>query len=359
MKRASRAAAWLMTMCAGAALAQPAEPPAKPEAPAAAPPATSPPATSPPPRREAPQPKIELDTPGLFAGVPVMIDVGYRFTEGPVWVPARDGQPGFFLFCSFKGDGGTVYRWDGLPKDAPEAAKGPKPTEFIRPSGRALGLALDDKGQLLAATVEGRSIVRFAWPKPGSTDGQPVTIADKFEGKRLNDTNDLVVDKDGSVYFTDPRFFTKPQDVEQPKNAVYRLAPDGAVTKVADVDLPNGIALASDGRTLYVNNFSKGQVLAMTLDDKGAAGPATVLADLAKEAKDRAITSGGGADGLRVDAQGRLWTTGRGCVWVLSPGGEVLALISNLPASNLALGGEDGKTVFFTQAGAVWYARLK
>jgi gluconolactonase len=182
-------------------------------------------------------------------------------------------------------------------------------------------------------------------------DGKFVTIVDRFEGKRFNSPNDLVIAADGSVYFTDPPYgLTKTFDDagrEIGWNGVYRLAPDGRLSAlVKDLRAPNGIGLSPDGRTLYVGQSDPDRPVVMAYD----------------VAKDATVTGGrvffdttplrkngpGGPDGLKVDRGGNVFTTGPGGVVVLSPKGEYLGtIVTGVPTANCGFG-DDGGTLYVT-----------
>ncbi len=207
-----------------------------------------------------------------------------KFSEGPAW--HRDG---FLLFEDIPNN--RILKLDS----------GDKVSVYREPSGRANGLCFDLKGRLLAAQGNssdgGRRIARLE-------QGRFVPLADSYNGKRFNSPNDLTVDSAGRIYFTDPRYGDA-KGVEQDKEAVYRIDPDGKLTRIIDsVSRPNGIAIAPDQKTLYVVDNREGGaqrvLLAFDLDDNGSASNARVLHDFG---------SGRGIDGMAVDSAGRIWAT--------------------------------------------------
>jgi gluconolactonase len=207
------------------------------------------------------------------------------FSEGPAWHPS-----GYLLF-------------EDIPKNRIlKLDRDGKVSVFREPSGRSNGLAFDKQGRLLAAEGNsrdgGRRISRT------EKDGRVVTVADAYGGKKLNSPNDLVADSRGRVFFTDPRYGDR-AGVEQDKEAVYRVDPDGKVTRVIDtVARPNGIALAPDEKTLYVadNAGKDGPRLLLGFDvaTDGAVSNRRVLYEIAGDR---------GIDGMVVDAAGRIWAT--------------------------------------------------
>jgi gluconolactonase len=289
--------------------------------------------------------RIERQDPRLDALVPrdAVIEVlaeGFRWSEGPVW----DRAAGRLLFSDVPNN--VVHAWSekgGLSSFL-------KPSGYTGPEGGggrepgANGLAFDAKGRLVLCQHGDRRISRLE-------DGRFVTLVDRFEGKRFNSPNDLVLGADGSIYFTDPPYgLTKTFDDpgrEIGWNGVYRLAPDGRVSVLAkDLRAPNGIGLSPDGGTLYVGQSDPDRPVVMAYD----------------LAKDCTVSNGrvffdttplrkngpGGPDGLKVDRDGNVFTTGPGGVVVVSPKGEYLGtIVTGIPTANLAFG-DDGSTLYLT-----------
>jgi sugar lactone lactonase YvrE len=263
---------------------------------------------------------------------------GLAFTEGPVW---RDGQ---LLFSDIPNQ--RVARWRRLPE-------GPELTTYAR--GRSNGLTLDRDGRVVAAGHFGRCVSRF------SDDGSSTVLAERFEGKRLNSPNDIVVKSEGSIYFTDPPYGVQPGFPRAPGwwtapipgkelsyNGVYRLRPDGTLDLlVDDFALPNGLAFSPDESVLYVDDSAHKHIRAFAVRSDGTLADSRLLLDLASDAP-------GVPDGLKVDLQGNLFSTGPGGVWVCRPNGALLGriLLPELPA-NLAWG-EDGSVLFITAQTSVY-----
>jgi gluconolactonase len=208
-----------------------------------------------------------------------------QFSEGPAWHP-----DGYLLFEDIPRN--RIMKLD---------AEG-KVSVFREPSGHSNGLAFDKAGRLVAAegnsTGGGRRISRT------EKDGKVVTLADRFSGKRLNSPNDLAIDAEGRIYFTDPRYGSQ-DGVEQDKEAVYRIDPDGKLTRIIDsVSRPNGIAISIDQKTLFVADNREGGakrvLMAFDLSSDGAATNGRVLHDFG---------SGRGIDGMTLDSAGRIWAT--------------------------------------------------
>ena len=185
----------------------------------------------------------------------------------------------------------------------------------------ANGLFFDENGHLYACEGGSGRVTRT------EPDGQISVLSEEFEGVRFNAPNDLVVARDGSVYFTDP-YFGSPSTQPQPVKGVYRIAPDGAVVRVVDyLDRPNGIVLSSDQSTLYVTNDNPSgvdEIHAWDVTADGMLSNGRIFATAAVV-----------MDGMVVDANGTLYATsfaswrnssGRG-VWVFARDGQTLGLI--------------------------------
>ncbi|MBI3968476.1 MAG: SMP-30/gluconolactonase/LRE family protein, partial [Chloroflexi bacterium] len=168
---------------------------------------------------------------------------------------------------------------------------------------------------------------------------------------------------DGSVYFSDPywgHFFVDPgepqvrlEDRELPFQGLFRAAPDGNVTLLADdFGFPNGLAISPDGATLYVDDSDVGHIRAFDLFADGAVGNSRVFAEIGPPET-------GHVDGMKIDREGNLYCTGPGGVWVLDPSGTRLGRI-RLPdsPSNLAWGEPDWRALFVTCRDSVFRVRL-
>ena len=258
---------------------------------------------------------------------------GFQFVEGPVWY--EDG----LLFSDIPAN--RVYRW--TEEGGIEV--------FLEPSSHSNGLTLDAEGRLLLARHWARSVGRL------EDDGTVTDLASRYDGTRLNSPNDLTVHSDGSIYFTDPTWgWQSNQSDGRPElgfMGVYRIDPDGELHLLAD-DLfyPNGIVFSPDESTLYVSTSHQQTVVAF--DVRGhTLSNARVFASLQGEGD-------GAADGMDVDAEGRLYVTGPGGVWIFAPDGELLDRIS-VPGqtTNLTWGDADGGTLYITSGNGVYRIRLR
>jgi gluconolactonase len=199
------------------------------------------------------------------------------------------------------------------------------------------GITLDQQGRLVFCAQGDRAIVRI------EKDGKRTVIADRFEGKRLNRPNDLVVKSDGAVYFTDPRIDNTPT-MELPYSAVF-MVKDGKIQLLANDFRPNGIAFSPDEKILYVNGGK--MIRSYDVHPDGTVGNGRVFIDMASD------TAPGGTDGMKVDRQGNVYCTGPGGIWIMSPAGKHIGtILMPEPASNLAFGDTDYKTLYITELAA-------
>lgn len=250
-------------------------------------------------------------------------DIG--FAEGPAW-----SRKGYLVFSDTVGD--RLMKWTpGSPVAPLRSAAGPS------------GNAFDQEGRLYTCETRARRVVR------SDEKGAIEVVADKWEGKRLNAPNDIVVSKSGHVYFTDPAFGDQADHRELDFYGVYHVPPKGPMRLVAKpAGRPNGIALSPNGRVLYVVNSDERNVRAYDLDKNGDASNERVV--ISK------IPSVPG--GLRPDAAGNLYVAGKG-MYVYGPDGRLIHTIElSRPASNCAFGEVDGQTLFITAGGNVHRARF-
>jgi len=254
------------------------------------------------------------------------IATGFPGAEGPVW--SRDG---YLLFSDFEQK--IIFRYD----------PGKGVTPFRTNSNGANGNTLDRRGRLYTCEYVSRRITRT------SKSGKVEVLLDRFEGKRFNAPNDIVVRRDGHVYFTDP-LFTPLDRRDLDFWGVYHLAPRGGLEVIAKpAGRPNGIALSPDGRTLYVANTDEQNIRAYDLDRRGkTANERILIAKLPSR-----------PDGMRVDARGNLFVTGRH-ISVYSPLGQELGRIElPEPARNCAFGDADFRTLYITGKDSLFRVRLE
>ena len=183
-------------------------------------------------------------------------------------------------------------------------------------------------------------------------DGDIEVIAESVDGKRFNSPNDVVVHSSGAIYFTDPTYGLNDAGTSQELDVqgVYRLDPDGVLTLlVSDFAEPNGLAFSPDERILYIGDSAKATVRRFDVDAAGNLTGGDLFVDMRRDRRP------GGPDGMKVDRDGRLWTTGKGGVWVIEPDGTWLGVLAvpEIPA-NIAFGGPDFSSIFLTAQTSVY-----
>ena len=267
--------------------------------------------------------------PLVGAGTVEMVQANFMFTEGPQWNPATKT----LLFTDIPAS--RIY----------EHTPGAGITVFREPTANTNGLALDPAGLLVACEHSGRRVARTL------ANGTIVPVADAFEGKKLNSPNDVIVRKDGSVYFTDPPYgLPDPGQSELGFFGVFRVAPGGKVEAIAkDMKRPNGIALSPDENTLYVVDTENGELRVYPVNADGSVGASSKLA-----------TTSPNPDGMAVDAKGNLFITTKVGVEVYSPTGKLYGAIP-VPEqpSNCAFGGADRKTLYITARTGLYRVTLQ
>jgi gluconolactonase len=266
---------------------------------------------------------------------------GFTFTEGPLWHP-----DGFYYFVDL--------RVNRLHKIIP----GQKP-ELVAQTQEGNGTTFDLQGRLVICEGGARRVSRL------TADGKFEPVAERFMGGRFNRPNDVVCHSSGALFFTDPdkRVPYAKREIPGPEGAdnlwdsagVYRVTPEGTVSRVANCEYPNGLAFSPDERTLYVaNTRSSKYIHALELDQSGNFLRRRIFADMNEG--DRP----GIPDGLKVDSEGRVYCTGPGGVWVFTPDGKRAGIIE-FPeqAVNFAFGGPDLRTLFCCAHTSLYALRVK
>ncbi|AMV39720.1 Gluconolactonase precursor [Planctomyces sp. SH-PL62] len=274
---------------------------------------------------------------------------GYDWSEGTVW----DAAGARLLFSDVPEN--VVHQWT--------KEKGASP--FLKPSGYtgtiarggepgSNGLTFDPQGRLVLCQHGDRRIARL------EADGTFTTLADRYEGKRLNSPNDGVFKSNGDYYFTDPPYGLLGPNRDQGKelsfNGVYRLSPDGALTLLtSELTFPNGLAFSPDEKTLYVavSDPAKAVWMAYPVADDGTLGAGRVFADVTSLVPARK----GLPDGLKVDAAGNVFATGPGGVLVFAPDGKHLGTLATGEACGNCAWGEDGSVLYI--ASDMYIGRIK
>jgi gluconolactonase len=262
-----------------------------------------------------------------------LVATGFQFTEGPVWIP----QEKALLFSDIPA--GVIYK---LTQDRHVST-------FRKPSGHANGLTLDRQGRLLACEHGTRRVTRT------EKSGTVTVLASKFNGKKLNSPNDIIVRKDGTIYFTDPPYGIEEREQEQPVQGVYRLTPDGRTLSVVaeDFSRPNGLAFSPDEKRLYIDDSSALRVVRVfDVRADGTLSGGAIFHDMSRAGP-------GTPDGMKVDLEGRLFCTGPGGIWVLNPQGTHLGtILTPEEPSNCAWGDEDNQSLYITAKTSVYKMRV-
>jgi len=277
------------------------------------------------------------------AKVEIIAD-GFRFTEGPFWFEKEK----MLLVSDIPAN--TIYKWtESQGKQVYLKPAGytdsTKRGGFLGPNG----LFRSNDGTLLLCQHGDRRIAMMDAPL---TAPKPkfITIADKYDGKKLNSPNDLFLTKNGDLYFTDPSYgFEKgPSDPkkEMPYQGVYKVDKAGKITLLLDsIEQPNGIGIMHDGKTLLVANSDarKKRWYAYDLDSKGLPTKGRIFYDVSNQ-------SGlGGCDGFKIDNDGNIFAAGPGGLWIFTKTGKLIGKINvnGVSATNCALTA-DGKTIYIT-----------
>ncbi|HSG68994.1 MAG TPA: SMP-30/gluconolactonase/LRE family protein [Planctomycetaceae bacterium] len=283
-----------------------------------------------------------------------------EFTEGVAVGP--DGVV-YFSDIAFKAEeAGRILKFD--PKTG-------KTTVHCADSGKSNGLFFDAKGRLIAACGANNGHRAIVEIKP---DGSVKKLYDKFEGKKFNAPNDLVIDSQGRIFFSDPRY-VGPEPLEIDMQSVYRIDTDGSIQRVTttkQISKPNGVHLSPDEQTLYIAETDNGSFdvtkepdekpeLKMTLNafelrPDGTLGKKTVLVKFGQET---------GTDGMTIDTRGNIYAAvrkeSRHGIVVFTPEGKELAYIptDDLPTNCTFGRGDDGSTLYVTAGGGLYRIKLK
>lgn len=269
---------------------------------------------------------------------------------------------------------GTVYFSDIENNRIMRLAPGGECSVFRQPSGRTNGQTFDQRGRLYHC--EGAEFGPGGARRVTRTDlqtGDYEILTERFDGCRYNSPNDICVDGRGRIYFTDPRYGDR-SDMEMEIEGVYRIDHDGSVTRIIaqpEIERPNGIAVTQDSRTLYLVDScptagGNRKIWSFDLDDAGNPSNQQVVFDFAP---------GRGGDGMRLDVEGNLYIAAgimvpRGPhetadvppgIYIVSPDGD---LKSRIPIhedvlTNLAFGGDDGRTLFITAGKSLFTTRVE
>ncbi len=265
------------------------------------------------------------------------LGAGFAFTEGPVWHPVER----HLVFSDMPGD--HMRRWS-------EAGG---VTTFRRPSNKANGNAYDPAGRLVTCEHATSRVTRT------EPDGALSVLATHFEGRELNSPNDVVVKRDGAICFTDPNYgrreyFGVPREQELDFQGVYRIAPDGALSLLADdFAQPNGLCFDGPEARLFVNDTERGHIRVFDVGDGGAVTGGGVWAEVTGELA-------GAPDGMKTDSEDHVYCTGPGGIHVFAPDAACLGVIL-VPegVANFTWGDGDLRSLFITASTSLYRTRVR
>ncbi len=271
------------------------------------------------------------------------VGTGFTFTEGPIWHPTD----GYLLFSDMPGD--VRRRWDRAGV-----------REVLRPSNKANGMTYDGELNLVVCEHATSCVARF---RP---DGTREVLASHYEGRELNSPNDLCVRSDGSIYFSDPWYGRMPRyGVERPRQlgfqGVYRIAPGGRDAEprlLVDrylFSMPNGLCFSPDEKLLYVNDTEQANIRVFDVAPDGGLANGRIFASGIKDSLKPGVP-----DGMKCDAEGNVWVTAPGGLWVYDRAGHLLGKVDiPEPPANLHWGGADWRTVFVCATTSVYAVDVK
>lgn len=278
----------------------------------------------------------------LLVGTERRLCTGFGFTEGPIWVPADNA----LLFSDIPGN--RTHRWRPGTTEA---------EVYREPSGWANGMTLDADGNVIACEHGGRRVshVRYGMPS------EATTLANHWGEHALNSPNDVVVHSSGAIFFTDPSygvdsgrpvpFGAKGQTQDLKFQGVYRIDPDGTLNLVAPEGFaqPNGLVFTPDESAIYIGDSGDKVIWRYPVQADLSLGERVLFVD------QRNDTRPGIPDGMKVDTDGRLWTTGAGGISVHTADGEYLGCFEmDEHAANLTFGGDGFGMLFMTAATSVF-----
>jgi gluconolactonase len=265
---------------------------------------------------------------------------GYGGTIGPAEGPVWWAEGHYLLF----NDINTARRMKYMT--------GSSPTVAMEKTNEANGMTRDQQGRLVSAEHLTRRVTRY------ESDGSLTVIANSFQGKRLLRPNDVIVKSDGSIYFTDPGGNAAPEQWDVTISGVYRVSPDlGSMSLIIDdMVRPNGLAFSPDENTLYVADTRRRHVRAYQMQANG-----TIAKETSRVFVDLGGTEPGVPDGIKVDADGNVYSGGSGGLYIIDSKGKKLGRIVHGQAAttNVAFGGDDWKTLYFTTASTLFSVNVK
>ena len=264
---------------------------------------------------------------------------GFTFTEGPIWHPKDQ----FLLFSD-------------IPPSIRRCWNASGTSEVLSPSNKGNGMTYDRDLNLLVCEHATSSVARFSGRRRE-------VVASHFEGKELNSPNDIVVAADGAIWFSDPTYGRMPvygveRECQLDFRGVYRIPPGGGAPQLAvEKSLftqPNGLCFSPDEKRLYINDTDQANI--RVFDVEG--GRLKNMRVFASGIADNALA--GRPDGMKCDANGNIWCTGPGGLWVYAPDGRQLGKVAIAEmVANLHWGGADWHTLFITASTSLYAIETK
>jgi gluconolactonase len=249
---------------------------------------------------------------------------GFKFTEGP----AADSS-------------GNVYFTDIPQNKIHIYSPSGQVTTFLENSERANGLYFDPKGNLITCQGGGRKLVSI------EAAGKITILADNYEGKKLNSPNDLWLTPNGGIYFTDPHYGRKKDDLQQDGEHVYYLPPNEKtiIRVTSDLTRPNGIIGTPNGKTLYIADHGAGTIYVYKINPDGT------LTDKKHFAPE-------GSDGMTIDTKGNIYLTNEAVQIYNSKGEQIQTIEIPERPSNVTFAGKDKKTLFITARKSIYEIKM-
>lgn len=254
---------------------------------------------------------------------------GFTFVEGPVWV---DGK---LLFSDIPEN--IIYAWS---KDTGTKV-------YYKPSGNSNGLALDSEGNLVLAQHGKRRVAKL------NNENEEIPLVDNYKGKSFNSPNDLAIDSKGSIYFTDPPYGINPEQEELGFYGIFKLTTEGNLYLLdSSLIRPNGIILSLDEKKLIVSDSQEKKLFVWDIVNDSTITNKRILIEIDKSLE-------GTTDGLKMGADGLIYSTGPKGIWILNLDGQVIERIDVPGQTTNCNWGQNGKVLYITSGDAIYSLTLK
>jgi len=300
-----------------------------------------------------------------------LVKTGFGFTEGTNWV--QKGKTGYLLFTDIPAnvinkmtpDGTVTVFADHVGYSGPitgfematvggvsDNGKDPKDRlyrQFVMVG--ADGLTLDNEGRVIVCTFAGRSVLRI------ERNGKRTVLADRYEGKRFDGPNDVVVKKDGAIYFSDTlsglRYREKDPTRDMDSDDLYMIKDGKLIRVISDIKIPNGLAFSPDEKILYANGGRDNYIRRYDVQPDDTLTNSQLLIDLSVD------KTPGATDGMRVDSSGSIYVSGPGGIWIVSPEGKHIGtILTPERVANVTFGDPDYKTLYIAARTSIYKIRV-